>query len=369
MAFYARQDFFDDPALIELVTGIMAGNLTLDWYGDQRAPVRAVAADPARGLNYADSNLGPYGYDALPELVRARGSMAARGSVLVPDLPDIGYTVNRKSDVWADCVPALYEEAKSRRWAPAVDVPWSTLARHREPLRERAMAQLCTLLEEIALVAMEAPGRWVFWINQEFLEVKSFLCAQMFDEARHVEACRKRALASGCGLGRASAAAEQALKEILCAETYPEASLGANLLLGSFVLAMYRALAGVARCEADRLFATLSMQDVARSVAYGVGHVQYHLAHQPAKAAALREHLERTEHTVLGIAGCAEFLEPLVLLAGGGDDRPAIERGARFARRWLSDASREYAERCRAAGLGDRLVDGRLGRTIAALVA
>src|SRR5687767_2070645 len=149
MAFYARQDFFDDPALIELVTGIMAGNLTLDWYGDQRAPVRAVAADPARGLTYADCNLGPYGYDALPELVRARGSMAARGSVLVPDLPDIGYTVNRKRDVWADCVPALYEEAKSRRWAPAVDVPWSTLARHREPLRERAMAQLCTLLEEI----------------------------------------------------------------------------------------------------------------------------------------------------------------------------------------------------------------------------
>src|SRR5437762_8784510 len=94
------------------------------------------------------------------------------------------------------------------------------------------MAQACTLLEEVALVAMEVPSRWVFSINQEFLELKSFLCAQMIDEARHVEACRKRALASGQGLGRASVSAEQALKELLSAETYPEASLGTNLLLG-----------------------------------------------------------------------------------------------------------------------------------------
>src|SRR5439155_15060757 len=90
-------------------------------------------------------------------------------------------------------------------------------------------------------------------INQEFLELKSFLCAQMIDEARHVEVCRKRALVSGEGLGQASVAAEQALKEILSAETYPEASVATNLLLGSFVLAMYRGLATLAESRADRL--------------------------------------------------------------------------------------------------------------------
>jgi hypothetical protein len=190
----------------------------------------------------------------------------------------------------------------------------------------------------------------------------------MFDEARHVEACRKRALASGRGLGRASASAEQALKEILCAETYPEASLAANLLLASFVLPMYGALAALATTEADRRLGTLSMQDVARSVTYGVGQVRYHLAHQPARLTALLEYLERTEHTVLGIVGCAEFLEPLIVLAGGGDDRPAIERGTRYARRWLDVASRAYAERCRAASLGDRLAQGRLGRIVGDLV-
>src|SRR4030095_12997358 len=170
-------------------------------------------------------------------------------------------------------------------------------------------------LEEVGLVAMEAPARWVFVINQEFLELKSFLCAQMIDEGRHVEACRKRALASGQGLGTPSVAAEQALKELLSAETYPEASVGTNVLLGSFVLAMYRALAALAHTRAERRLWILSLQDVARSVAYGVANVRYHLAHQPGRAAALAEYLDRSEHTVLGIAGSPEFLEPLVVLA------------------------------------------------------
>jgi hypothetical protein len=354
LGYFAEKDFFEDDRLLEVVTAILAGNLTLEWYGVENARLRARPADPARGLTYEDCNLGPYGYDAIPELVRNRSSMASRGSVLVPKLPDIGYTINRKSDVWSDNVSVLYEEAKARRWAPAVDVPWSELRATTRPLRDAAMAQICTVLEEVALVAMEAPSRWVFVINQEFLELKSFLCAQMMDEARHVEACRKRALTSGQGLGRASVAAEQALKEILSAETYPEASAAANLLLGSFALAMYRALAALADNRADRLLATLSMQDVARSVAYGVGHVRYHLAHQPAKAAALGEYLDRTEHTAIGVAGSPEFLEPLIVLAAGSRDGAAIARGSRFARRWFTGAVEEYLERCAAAGLGDR---------------
>jgi len=363
MAYYAEKDFFDDPALIELVTSILGGNLTLEWFGVDTARLQARPADPARGLTYEDCNLGPYGYDSIPELVRNRNSMASRGSVLVPKLPDLGYTINRKSDVWSDNVCALYEEAKARRWAPAVDVPWSELLAAGAPadeLREAAVAQLCTVLQEIALVAMEAPGRWVFVINQEFLELKSFLCVQMFDEARHVEVCRKRALVSGHGLGRASVPAEQALKELLSAETYPEASLATNLLLGSLSLAMYRALAALASSHADRLLATLCLQDVARSVAYGVGHMRYHLQHQPARAPMLHEYLDRTEHTMAGIAGCTEWLEPLVVLAAGSRERADLERGSAFARRWFAQTVRDYLARCAAAGLGDRRQRSRL---------
>ena len=365
MAYYAEKDFFEDDKLIELVTGILSGNLTLEWYRVDTPRLRARPADPQRGLTYADCNLGAYGYDAIPEFVRNNYSMAARGSALVPKLPELGYTINRRSDVWADNVAELYEEAKARRWAPAVDIPWGELLATERPLREMAMAQACTLLEEVALVAMEVPGRWMFSINQEFLELKSFLCAQLLDEARHVEVCRKRALASGQGLGRASVSAEQALKEILSAETYPEASVGTNLLLGSFVLAMYRAIAALADTRADRLLGTLSMQDVARSVAYGVGHVRYHLGHQPAKAVTLGDYLDRTEPAALGIVGSPEFLEPLVLLAAGSRDRAALERGAAFARRWLATSLDEYLERCAAAGLGERRERSRLPRLVA----
>ncbi len=361
MAYYADRDFFDDPQLIELVTSIMAGNLTLEWFDVQPARWKAVAADPRRGLTYQDCNIGPFGYDAIPELVRNRNSMAARGSILVPKLPDLGYTVNRKSDVWSDDVCALYEEAKARRWAPAVDVPWDELlAADADPQSSAAMAQLCTLLCEVALVAMEAPARWVFVINQEFLELKSFLCAQMFDEARHVEACRKRALVSGHGLGRASVSAEQGLKELLSAETYPEASAAANLLLGSFALAMYRGLAAIAHTRADRRLATLSLQDVARSVTYGVGNVREHLRQQPGRTESLNDYLDRTEHAVVGIVGSQEWLEPFVLLAAGRRTSDALARGAAFARRWLAGAVDEYLERCEAAGLGDRRRRSRL---------
>jgi hypothetical protein len=367
MAYYAEKDFFEDEQLIALVTQILSGNLTLEWYDVPTARLRAQPADPERGLTYEDCNLGRYGYDAIPELVRNRNSMAARGSVLVPKLPDLGYTINRKSDVWSNNVTALYEESKARRWAPAVEIPWGEIAPQANPLREAAMAQLCTLLEEVALVAMEAPSRWVFAINQAFIELKSFLCAQMIDEARHVEVCRKRALVSGQGLGRASVPAEQALKELLSADTYPEASLGVNLLLGSFVLAMYGALATMADTRADRLIGILSVQDVARSVAYGVDHIRYHLRHQPAKEVLLSDYLDRTEHTVVGIAGSPEFLEPLVLLAAGARDRAALERGSAFVRRWFQRALDEYFERCAAAGLTGRRERSRLPRLLQAL--
>src|SRR6266852_8159523 len=273
MAYYAEKDFFEDDELIALVTSILEGNLTLDWYRVDTPRVRAKPADPARGLTYEDCNLGPYGYDAIPEFLRDRYSMAARGSALVAKLPDLGYTINRRSDVWADNVAALYEEAKARRWAPAVDVPWADLAAAPLPeALEAAMAQLCTFLQECATVAMGISAHWVYLINQEFLELKSYLCAQILDQARHVEAFRKRALAGGQGLKRASVSVEQALKEILSAETYSTGSVAGNLMLGSFLLSLYRHMAAVAPSPTDLTLFRLVMQDAARLVTYGSGN-------------------------------------------------------------------------------------------------
>ncbi len=363
MAYYAHSDFFEDEGLYDFVQKMMSGDLTLAWYDAGTEPARCHPADPRRGLTYADCNVGSYGYDAVPEFVRGRNSMAARGSKLWGNLPDLGYTVNRKSEVWADNADALYEESKTRRWTPAVDVPWSTLTDTPRPaVLEAATAQLCTFLEEMALVAMEAPGRWVYLINQEFLEVKSFLCAQMIDEARHVEVVRKRALVGGEGLKRASVTAEQALSELLLADTYPKTSIAINVMLGSLRIGLCRHLAAVADNEADRRIFTLVLQDVARSVAYGTGALRYLLGAQPHQGRAVLDYVIETEHTLMGLLASPEMLEPLVILSGGGLAAAERARGAARVRAWVHGTMGEYFERVHHAGLTSYRTESRLPR-------
>src|SRR5258706_333176 len=162
MAYFAEKNYFQDEKLMELVQRVMGGDLTLTWWDAKTERVRAEVGDPRRGITYADCNLGSYGWDEIPEFVRDPYSMAARGSEIWGKLPDLGYTVNRKSDVWADNVAELYEESKSRRWVPAIDLDWTALpSPATTPELEAAMAQLCTALEEIALVAMEQ-ARYLF---------------------------------------------------------------------------------------------------------------------------------------------------------------------------------------------------------------
>jgi hypothetical protein len=355
MAYFAEKDFFEDLELIELTQKVFAGELQLGWYESPTEKVRCQPRDPERGFTYEDCDVGSYGYTEIPEFVRRNYSMAARGSLMVPGLPDLGYTINRKSDVWSDNVASLYEESKARRWVAATDIPWSQLKQH--PIADDlglAMSQLCTVLEEIALVIMEVPSRWVFNINQEFLELKSHLCAQMIDQARHVEVFRKRALAGGKGLKRASVSAEQALKEILFAETYPEGSLSANVMLNGLVLAVMRHVAAVAPTPIDARIFRLTMQDTARQIAYGTGQVRYHLAQQPGHAGLLQDYLDRTEHTFAGIAGSPELLEPLIILSGGGASREAARRGSARVQKLYRLAVDEYLQRLDAVGLGRR---------------
>lgn len=361
MAFYLEKDFFEDIELFNLTQKVMSGELTLHWYDTQTERVRVSPQDPVRGLTYEDCNIGSYSYDRLPELIRNNYSMAPRGSELWGKLPDLGYTINRKSDVWADHVVALYEEAKTRRWAPAVDVPWADLsvAPLPEPV-EAAMAQLCTFLQECATVAMGISARWVYAINQEFLELKSYLSAQIFDQARHIEALRKRALAGGQGLKRASVTAEQALKEILSVETYPSGSVAGNLMLGSFLLGLYRHLAAVAPSAVDGQLFRFVMQDAARVVAYGSGNLRYHLTHQPQQVTLLHEYLDSAEHCLLGLIGSQECLEPLIVLSGGGTATEQIQIGCQRVGRFLTQTVSEYLERCERAGLAKRTERSRL---------
>ncbi|HEY2772473.1 MAG TPA: hypothetical protein VGK20_00340 [Candidatus Binatia bacterium] len=352
MSYYAERYFFEDQDTIDANNRLVEGNLIMDWFHVDAEKVHVVPASFERGLTYGDCNVGGYGWDAIPEKLRNNYSMAARGCVLVPGLPDLGYTLNRKSEVWSDNCAELYEESKSRRWAPAVDIDWEAVRAHPlSPPCTMAMRQLCTALQEIALAILEFPGRWVFWTNQEFLELKSLECAQMIDQARHVEVLRKRAMTIG-GLGRASAAIEQALKEMITAESFTSASIVVNLMLNSAVLGIFRTASRAS--DVDAKIFRLCMQDTARQVAYATGQLRYFLTHDPGKAVLLHEHLDETEHTLAGILGAPELFEPLIVLAGGGTTAEQVTRGRSVVSAMHRGVVAEYLERLAACGLDRR---------------
>jgi hypothetical protein len=360
VAFYADKDYTQDQAVLDAINSVMQGNLTLHWLDAHTEKIRGRASDARRGLTYQDLDIGSYGYTDVPEFVLNEQSMVARGSEKWGKLPDMGYVVNRKSDVWSDNVTELYEEAKARRWAPAVDVPWSDLDQH--PIAadvQAACAQLYTFLQECALVGLDFPARWVPLINQEFIEQKSFMCAQMLDGARLLEAFRKRALYSGAGLGRASVAAEQGLKELLWADTYPQGSLAINVLLTGFMLAIYRQVAAFAPSRVDRSIMGFAMQEAARSVSYGTGCLRYHLKHQPAQRAALGAYLDGAEHAMLALLGSPEVSEPLIIICGGGLNAGQVGTGRTAIIKFIRLVVREYLERVDSAGL-ERTRESRL---------
>ncbi len=365
MAFYAYKDYSEDQEVLEAMQSVMAGNLGLHWYNAKTEKIKGHASDPQRGLTYDDLNIGSYGYSNLPDHLRTSQSMVARGSDKSGKLPDMGYVVNRKSDVWSDNVSALYEEAKARRWAPATDIPWTALGE--KPLGETlevACAQLYTFLQECELVSLDFPSRWVALVNQDFIEQKSFMCAQMLDASRLLEVFRKRTLYGGSGMKRANVNAEQGLKEWLWAETYPQGSLSINLALSGMLLAIFRHVAAFAPSVTDRAIMRKAMQDSGRWVSYGTGCLRYHLEHQPGQRVALHEYLDESEHVMLGIIGSAEFLEPLIIISGGGLEKDQVKAGRLAVSKLIKLIMREYFERLDYAGLGGRSERSRLPHVI-----
>jgi hypothetical protein len=356
VAFYADKDYTEDQEVLAMMSEVMAGNLGLRWYNANTEKIKGKPGNPERGLTYQDLDIGTYGYTDIPEYVRTSQSMVARGSdKSIGKLPDMGYVVNRKSDVWSDNVTELYEESKARRWAPATDIPWAALGEKpvAEPL-EAACAQLYTFLQECQLVSLDFPSRWVALINQDFIEQKSFMCAQMLDASRLLEVFRKRALYGGAGMKRASVSAEQCLKEWLWAETYPQGSVSINLALAGLLLNIYRQIAAFAPTTTDRALLGYAMQDSGRWVSYGTGCLRYHLEHQPGQRVSMHEYLDESEHAMLGIIGSPELLEPLIIISGGGFEKDQIKAGRASVSRFIKLAIQEYFERLDYAGLEGR---------------
>jgi hypothetical protein len=350
MGYYARDDFFNNPELLERSGQILKGNLSLDW---MRLDVKRAGCRPSdtrRGLTFADTNVGSYGWDQIPEKIRHNYSMAPRGAVLPPGLPHLGYDINRKSEVWSENAPALYEESKARHWIPSREVPWGAVEKveHSEEF-ERALAQIYTDLTSMATVLGDIPSKWVWRINQELVELKMWQCAQMFDAAQLADVFRKRAIAGGTGLGHDHAPLGELLKTVFDSGNYPCASASAYLLLSGLVQMLLRHVGAVSENAADQTIARFGMQDVSRSLAYGIGHMQYLLELRPHEQTSLSGHLDEVENSAVGLLAAPAMISPLALITAGsrGGAGDAVPQVIALYRRFAN----EHAARRRAAGI------------------
>lgn len=368
MAYPAPVDFLADEAFLARMKRIRQGELTLDWMDAPTERVRCRPRNPRRGLTYADIDVGSYGTEAIPEVIRARCSMAPRGAELPPGLPDMGYLVNRKSEVWSDNVLGLYEEAKTRQWNASTDIDWCALDDYPVDLDiEKAFCQVCTFLSEVEMIATDLPARWIPRINHQMVELKSLLCIQAVDEARHTEVFRKRALAGGVGLLRASVFAEHALKGILECETYTQASVFLHMLGEGFILSTFRNGESIAPTPVDKRMFRLVMQDEARHVSYGMMHLQYFLRVNPTRAEEIHLMLDEAETLMIGALGSPELAEPLIVLAGKGFGADNLARGTALTLEFQLRAIEEYFRRLERAGLEGRRERSKFTRLLALL--
>ena len=308
---------------------------------------RGARARPGKkGLTIDAINIGSYA--DVPDMWPDQ-TMRPRGAFVKPGAVSMGYTIYAKAEVWADNLGALYEEAIQRRWVPATDVPWASLALLPED-KERAIGQLCTELCEYNYMVILALGRWVREVSYGFHEVKLFLSTVLFDAGRHYEAFRKRALANRGGLGVQSTGFR--LAPIRDALNFSEMASLVFLLNDSFVQSLYLLGAGLAQNEADSRLFSLAAQDKARHLSYGVEHMRYLLKHQPERRNEMYKYLQKgEEYLVKDFEEDAPMREALAILLGGG----LQQIGDGFHK--LSDFRRRqvlvYLSRLEAAGLDD----------------
>ncbi len=301
------------------------------------------------GLRLKDIEIGSYGI--VPEHGADHHSMAPRGAAVPAGIPSLDFTLNEKSDVWAENIAELYEEAVARQWSSASDIPWHELRALPDDL-ERAMCQLCTFLTEVEFIAADAPTRWMSKMNQDFFEVKMFLATQAMDEARHMDVFRKRALANGGGLGKASVLSELSLKRIFEAPSFSAQTGRLHLLGEGFVLTLFRQGEFIAPSHVEQEIFRRCMQDESRHVGYGTMHLRAQLKAKPELAEQIHCELDDAEQILLQTFSVPEAVEPMAILMGGGVKH--FDKGMEMQGQLWRRIVHEYLQRCDSAGLDRR---------------
>jgi hypothetical protein len=271
------------------------------WRGAERA-----------GLSGAPEN------DASPVTAPpADWGFAARGAAIEPGGPAFYYPLQTKERVWAENIPKLYAQAVAAQWNPQAVINWDEPFELDEEV-ERAVAQVMTYLIENENAALQVPARFIAQIHPHFREVLQLLAVQIADEARHVEVFTRRAALRGGEMGLSTVGGRQSLKTLFDEPDFALASFLLSVMGEGTFLNLLWFLERHAPDPVTRQIARLVAQDEARHVAFGMGHLQYQLATDPALRERLAMAVTRRHESLSQSAGLnEEVFDALILLAAG----------------------------------------------------
>lgn len=250
-----------------------------------------------------------------------------RGAATEMGNPDFYFALHNADEVWDSRAAELYEQAKLSQWNAATDIPWNDLVELPDDL-EWAVCQLMTFLAENEFSAFYVPAKFLHRIHPHFIEPLLFLATLVQDEARHIEAFIKRAMANGGGMQYSSVMTERSLHSLYIEEDYFKSSFMLHVLGEGTFLDLLLFIEHHAPDSVTRKIVQLARQDEARHVAYGIAHVRSQLERQPNLIHSLFETVEKRQHYVAQASGGnSHTMEALAILAGGSREPDCIEKG------------------------------------------
>ena len=208
-----------------------------------------------------------------------------------------------KADIWLRNGADLYEEAVTRQWSSATDIPWHSITDLPDEI-ERAECQFATFLTEVEFVAGDVPGKWIGNITPDYYEPRLFLQSQVMDEARHLDVFRKRALVNGGGLMRRAGSLQVVGANIDSSRDFTEMSARLHITGEGSVLTLFRTGELMAYNDAEKHIYRLCAQDESRHVAFGVMHLQYLGSIDTDRREEIQSYLDEAEFSlVTGASG------------------------------------------------------------------
>ncbi len=324
-------------SLVEANPGGPIASMKLSWARPTTEMGMRARPGP-NGLGMPEINIGTYGHvpDHWPyENDTPLGSHPTPGSYAPGP-----YSVYDKSEVWADGVDALYEDAIRERWAPSTDIAWADLAAQPDDL-EKAICQLCTTFAQNGFVEAKLLGSWEEKIAYGFHDVKDYLATQIFDAGRKTEVMRKRALANGGGLGLAPLGT--LYRSWFGSLKATELLVVVNVVYKSYEVVALERLAKMAPLAVDRdIFARVA-HDSRRHLEFGVRHLKYYVQHHQNAREYLMWFLNRGESSLADELNYTRAdSSAMALVFGGGIEK--VEAGVAEVRQLREDQLRHYLE-------------------------